>query len=145
MSSSKVVVNSVSEIIAAFQLFDKNQDGQITHSEVVDLIKTLGGDISSDPIQNLLKCVDKKGGINCAQFMKFWKDVNGFNALENEEIKKAFKQYDIDGDGFITKEEMMSIMSSADEEAIEECLASIDINGDGRISYVEFLAKWRFT
>ena len=74
MSSSKVVVNSVSEIIAAFQLFDKNQDGQITRSEVMDLIKTLGGDISSDPFQNLLKCLDKKGGINCAQFMKFWKE-----------------------------------------------------------------------
>ena len=145
MSSSKVVVNSVSEIIAAFQLFDKNQDGQITHSEVEDLIKTLGGDISSDPIQNLLKCLDEKGGINCAQFMKFWKDLNRSDALEVEEIKKAFKQYDIDGDGFITKEEMMSVISSADEEEIKECLASIDLNGDGRISYIEFLAKWRFT
>ena len=81
MTSSKAVVNSVSEIIAAFQLFDKNQDGKITRSEVTELIKTLGI-VESDQFQNLLNGVsqylDQKESINCAQFMRSQKGQINF-------------------------------------------------------------------
>ena len=72
---------------------------------------------------------------------RFWKESFGQPTLE-EEIKKAFKQYDTNGDGFITKEELLSIISIEDAE---KSLNNIDIDGDGKISYLEFKLKfWNF-
>ena len=38
-----------SEVLEAFKLFDKDQDGTITRDEIEGLVKNLGGD-SSNPI-----------------------------------------------------------------------------------------------
>ena len=75
----------------------------------------------------------------CPNVFRFWKESLGQPTLEEEEIKKAFKQYDTNGDGFITKEELLSIISIEDAE---NSLNNIDIDGDGKISYLEFKLKF---
>ena len=64
-----------------------------------------------------------------------------------EDIKAIFKQYDLNGDGFITREELMeaiSMMHVNDKEGeLQKCLAEIDVDGDGRVSYAEFLVKMK--
>ena len=82
--------------------------------------------------------------------MKFWKKINDERNQDdyesNDEILEAFKKYDINGDGFITKDEIMAVISQmtfvSDKEAeVEKCLKDMDANGDGIISYAEFLVK----
>ena len=54
----------------------------------------------------------------------------------------------MDGDGFITKQEMMDsitrmgFVNNVEEEAVK-CIADMDIDGDGKVSYAEFVVKWR--
>ena len=50
------------------------------------------------------------------RFMFLWKDFKAKVEDEDEdeeEIKSAFRAYDINGDGYITKDEMVQVRSSA--------------------------------
>ncbi len=149
MTSAKVVINSASEVIEAFKLFDKNQDGHLTKEEITEFVLDLGGDISDPHFQELLSDLETKGSITTVRFMKFWKKFKASNPTEDslEDIKSIFQQYDLNGDGFITREELMeaiSMMHVKDKEGeLEKCLADIDVNEDGRVSYAEFLVKMK--
>ena len=57
------------------------------------------------------------------RFMFLWKDFKAKVEDEDEdeeEIKSAFRAYDINGDGYITKDEMVQVRSSAIEIYIKE-------------------------
>lgn len=59
------------------------------------------------------------------------------------EFKEAFRLFDKDGDGSITKEELGRVMRSlgqfAREEELQQMLEEVDINGDGYFSFEEFV------
>ena len=58
---------------------------------------------------------------------------------DNEEV---FKQYDIDGDDFITHDELKTFImkrhDSVTDYEIEKMIKEVDIDGDGKISYEEY-------
>ena len=66
--------------------------------------------------QELLKASDQAGSVDLSNFMKLWQQfkatVNEDGDDTEEEIKQAFKDYDRDGDGYITKDEMMNVRIS---------------------------------
>jgi len=76
------------------------------------------------------------------------KSVGG-GGEEEREIREEFNRMDVDGSGFISKDEMLRIITkdytlkNMEDEA-KKCLDEIDVNGDGRISYPEFLMVWKF-
>lgn len=63
---------------------------------------------------------------------------------KDEEIIEAFKVFDRDGDGKISKQELYLVMKALGEnlteEEIEEMIREADINGDGEIDFYEFKA-----
>lgn len=67
----------------------------------------------------------------------------------SDEADKVFKEFDQDGDGYITAEEFRQAMSRRGEQVTQEELASIfehadgeDGDVDGKISLREFLTAW---
>ena len=75
----------------------------------------------------------------------------------NERVSFAFRMYDLDGDGVITREEMLTIVRSiykllgtsnnrlpehlnTPEKRTEVLFRQMDVNKDGKISFEEFLA-----
>ena len=50
----------------------------------------------------------------------------------------AFRLYDKDKDGFITKSEMEKLSKNLSKEQIDKVFARFDADGDGRLSYAEF-------
>lgn len=71
------------------------------------------------------------------------KDAAGAGSLGG--IIKAFQDWDTDGNGSITAEELKTILQSLDdsftEEQVENLMKSADTNEDGKIDYVEF-SNW---
>ena len=63
-----------------------------------------------------MKASDQAGSVDLSNFMKLWQQfkatVNEDGDDTEEEIKQAFKDYDRDGDGYITKDEMMNVRIS---------------------------------
>ena len=60
-----------------------------------------------------MKASDNSGSVDLTNFMNLWQQfkasVNEEGDDSEEEIKKCFKDYDKDGDGYITKDEMMNV------------------------------------
>lgn len=60
-----------------------------------------------------------------------------------KEFREAFRLFDKDGDGSITKEELGRVMRSlgqfARAEELRTMLQEIDIDGDGNVSFEEFV------
>ena len=63
--------------------------------------------------QDLLSASDREGSVDLPHFMLLWQkfkeSVSEDGDDTEEEIKKAFKDYDVNGDGDITKDEMMNV------------------------------------
>ena len=63
---------------------------------------------------------------------------------ERAELEKQFKEWDINGDGVLSKEEIIKgykkTYGKVDENEIENMIRSIDLDGNGVIDYNEFLS-----
>ena len=61
----------------------------------------------------------------------------------NAELREAFYMYDMNNDGYITKEEFRTTMKSLGEnlteEEIDAMMSQADTNKDGKISMEEFV------
>lgn len=63
--------------------------------------------------------------------------------VQKKEYTQAFEVFDKDKDGFVTRQELKTIMRSLgqnpSEDDIEEMMVTADANQDGKISYDEFM------
>ncbi|XP_023331275.1 neo-calmodulin [Eurytemora carolleeae] len=66
-----------------------------------------------------------------------------FTDQQMEEFKEAFVEFDIDGDGTITKEELGTVMrrlgERPTEEELQEMVSEVDQDGSGAIELDEFI------
>ncbi|GFP79306.1 calmodulin-like protein 2 [Phtheirospermum japonicum] len=63
---------------------------------------------------------------------------------EEDDIREALKVFDRNGDGFITVEELRSVLSSLglkQGRTLEDCkqmIVRVDVDGDGMVNFDEF-------
>ena len=74
--------------------------------------------------------------IQYSEFLAATMDMN--HAIREENIMRAFQQFDKSGSGCLSIPDLIAIMGS--EEHAREVAGEIDLNGDGVISYEEFKA-----
>ena len=63
-----------------------------------------------------MRSAESQSSVDVKQFMHLWKDFKAKVEDEDEdeeEIKSAFRAYDINGDGYITKDEMVQVRGRA--------------------------------
>jgi Ca2+-binding EF-hand superfamily protein len=64
----------------------------------------------------------------------------------NDELSQTFKEFDQDGDGYITAVEFKLAMTGRREEITGDEIDSIfehaDGDGDGKINLIEFIVAW---
>jgi calcium-dependent protein kinase len=63
---------------------------------------------------------------------------------EKRDLDKIFKAIDVDGDGTLSKEEVLQGYENhfgvpITEEQVDEMFAKIDLDGNGAIDYTEFV------
>merc|ERR1712129_427531 len=124
--------------------FDTNGDGTITRAEIGEVMKKLGGTVTEDEITALLEGmdIDGDGKVTQADFEIILKKA--LAAME-EELMNYFKEFDKDGSGSITAEELKQAVASmgekiSDKEA-EEMIKEADADNDGKINFSEFCKK----
>lgn len=71
-----------------------------------------------------------------------WK--GGEMATKRRKLRAAFDRKDIDGSGYLERNEIVAVLASSNiicnEDSLNKLMKTMDTNGDGRIDFEEFLA-----
>ncbi|KAJ7960104.1 EF hand calcium-binding family protein [Quillaja saponaria] len=104
------------EVKLIFDKFDKNGDGRISTSELKEMFRTLGSEITSEELKRIKSEIDKNGDgyIDLKEFAEFHyggSDINGAGAEQcgTKELRDAFDLYDIDKNGLISASELHAV------------------------------------
>merc|ERR1711936_536788 len=121
--------------------------GIITTTELKELVAKVGGELSETDAAALITVADKdnSSGIDFSEFAKLWEALHGEG---EDKIRAEFAKLDTDASGFITKEEMLVVISAGfDGVKVDEAKAAIDkldVDKDGKVSYPEFLMVMKY-
>jgi len=132
------------ELKTAFELYSKGVES-IPCKEVGYVLRSLGQNPTEDEVINLV-CeagCDWEGNFTCDDFLKVavyavQKQVNRL-----DDVRAAFRVFDNNGDGVISKNELKNAMISFGQTfspaEADEMFTEADLNADGKIDWEEFL------
>lgn len=135
----------IQEFKQVFEIFDKDGDGDISSSELTEVIKAMGMDETS--VQELVKHVDIDGD-GVVSFEEFCLLLVKRMAVDEEDLakelaRKAFEKMDDDKDGYLSVQELGRTMKFLGERLrkneLEEMLAFADADSDGLVSLNDFI------
>lgn len=132
-----------------FQMFDKDGDGRITQKELNESFKNLGIIIPENELSQMIEKIDVNGDgcVDAEEFGELYKSImvqGEDEEVGDEDMKEAFNVFDQNGDGFITVDELKTVLSTLglkQGKTLEECrkmIIQVDVDGDGRVNYKEF-------
>ncbi|ESW22424.1 hypothetical protein PHAVU_005G152900 [Phaseolus vulgaris] len=150
-SSSSRLITTISppmdphELKRVFQMFDRNGDGRITKKELNDSLENLGIFIPDKELTLMIERIDVNGDgcVDIDEFGELYQHIMD-DRDEDEDMREAFNVFDQNGDGFITVEELRTVLSSLglkQGRTVEDCkkmIMKVDVDGDGMVDYKEF-------
>ncbi|KAK3578506.1 hypothetical protein CHS0354_007758 [Potamilus streckersoni] len=136
--------DQIEEYREAFNLFDKDGSGHITTEELGVVMRNLGQSPTQEELEQMVREVDKNGN-GTVEFSEFVAMMGRMMSSEDKEenLLDAFKSFDRDGNGLISREELKQALISLGDQPTDQQVADmmdeVDLNGDGYINYEEFL------
>ena len=147
--SGQVQFRSIDDLKAAFKRFDLNSDGHLDRNEFKQLVSATGSG-SDAQVEELFRRgdIDNDGKIDYQELIKlmFPQSAQALQKLQQSfksltEVKAAFKRFDADGDGHVTKAELQLVMKGFSATEVESIFALGDKDQSGGIDYQEFIRK----
>ncbi|XP_067117532.1 calcium-binding protein 2 [Osmerus mordax] len=136
------------ELAEAFKLFEQG-DGYMNYKDVAECMRTMGYMPTEMELLEIVQQIKMRmGGLmdfdDFCELMGPRMMSETVDMLGLKELKSAFQQFDTDGDGKITQDEMKEAVKSLLGEKLkkgelEEILKEMDINGDGDVDFDEFV------
>ncbi|ONK77266.1 uncharacterized protein A4U43_C02F4780 [Asparagus officinalis] len=138
------------ELKRVFQMFDRNGDGRITKQELSSSLDNLGIYIPDEDLEAMVAKIDvnRDGCVDMEEFGALYQTIMD-ERDEEEDMREAFNVFDQNGDGFITVEELRSVLGSLglkQGRTVEDCrrmIKRVDADGDGRVNFKEFKQMMR--
>ncbi|XP_076461969.1 uncharacterized protein LOC143294380 [Babylonia areolata] len=143
---SKATQNFTEKCKTLFEKADASGDKKLSIQELRVLIKELcGDDATSDTMMaEIFADLDDN-----ADKMLTWEEFSDVcckkdpKSVQQHELKCAFKDFDSDGSGRISVDEIKALLNDLGIAAdAEQVVDSVDKDDDGTISYEEFIAVW---
>ncbi|XP_069508270.1 calcium-binding protein 5-like isoform X1 [Ambystoma mexicanum] len=141
--------DEIEELKEAFQEFDKDKDGYITCKDLGNLMRTMGYMPTEMELIELSQQINMNlgGRVDFQDFVdlmtpKLLEETAGMIGVR--ELRDAFKEFDANGDGEITLDELQQAMQRLLGEKlttseIEDVVKEADLNGDGTVDFEEFV------
>lgn len=136
--------SQLAEFREAFYLFDKDGNGEISIAELGRVMRALGRNPTQLQLQEMINEIDSNasGTVEFPEFCKLMSKQLETEDVVEDDLVKAFKVFDKDGNGFIDSRELKDIMKGLGEvmtdKDIEVMISEADIDGDGKLNYQEF-------
>ncbi|KAK2497698.1 hypothetical protein MC885_012308 [Smutsia gigantea] len=134
----------VAEFKEAFSKFDKDGDGTITTQELGAVMQALGKDLPEAELKEIIGKVDTDadGVISFPEFLE--EMVRRMRAWrKKQDLQEVFRVFDVDGNGYISVDELKQVMAKLGEELSQEVLEAMiheaDVDQDGQVNYEEFV------
>ncbi|XVE60260.1 hypothetical protein DITRI_Ditri05aG0114800 [Diplodiscus trichospermus] len=152
---------SKNDLQRIFEKLDKNGDSLVSLEELNWLLERIGVQFCIDELESLVG----KPCLNFDEFLFFYDSISNprieaataaaargeeeaekliIHDDEDGDLAKAFKVFDLNGDGFISCEELQSVLARLglwDENSGKDCRSMIcfyDTNLDGMVDFEEF-------
>jgi len=147
-SSGSIQFRSIDELKNAFKRFDINSDGHLDRNEFKQLVASCAGGSDAE-IDILFKQgdIDGDGKLDYQELIKllFPQSAQALQKLQKSfsslnDVKAAFKRYDSDGDGHVSKSELQQVMKGFSSSEVDAVFALGDKDQSGGIDYQEFIA-----
>jgi len=128
------------EIREAFQLFDMNGDGCLDYHETKVAFKALGFELTKRQVLDIIREYDTDE-TNLLTYDNFYKTVGEMILKRDplDEIRRAFKLFDIDGTGKISVRNLRKISKDLGEnlsdEELQAMIDEFDLDEDGESMY----------
>ena len=133
-----------------FNMYDIENSGKINSGDVRSLLLNMGYNPSNEDIIEFLKLADKTntGVVSKENFIKALHEKYTIPQNHLEEIKEAFKIFDMDNDGKITFKDFRNILNhfgeNINDEEIDKIFKFIDADNNGLIDFDDFVENWKF-
>uniref|UniRef100_A0A0K2TNY7 EF-hand domain-containing protein n=1 Tax=Lepeophtheirus salmonis TaxID=72036 RepID=A0A0K2TNY7_LEPSM len=135
-----------------FNKADKNGNGKIFVSDYIHIFTDHGIELKEEEIEKVSGLANEDGEIVRDEFISYAKNSDFFKSQMDKndadsviskqeaiaKAERAFKLFDKDNDGFITKDEFQKISKKLSKDQIEAVFSKFDKDGDGVLSFEEF-------
>ncbi|KAM6308596.1 calcium-binding protein 4 [Aegotheles albertisi] len=137
------------ELLDAFKEFDTDQDGFLSYKDLGECMRTLGYMPTEMELIEISQHIKMRmgGRVDFEDFV----EMMGPKLREEtahmvgvRELKIAFREFDVNGDGEISRAEMREAIAALlgeqlKAQEVDEILQDVDLNGDGHVDFNEFV------
>ena len=140
--TNQISINEeIKKLKEEFDKIDVNKDGEISKDELIRCLETIYPRQEAILRANaIFKEIDfnNDGSINFSEFLTV--NIQKEKLLNEETLDNAFKMFDIDGNGYITIDELKKTMplEITSKSGWKELVSEVDNDGDYQISFNEF-------
>merc|ERR1719153_798078 len=148
-SSVSMSFNSTQDVKSMFRKFDRNGDGHLDRSEIKQMLQSSGKNASDQDVEQMFSQGDADGDglIDIQEFtlLMFPAAAQTLTKLQQSykslnDVIAAFRKYDSDGDGHISRSELRGVMGQFSEQDVDSIFALGDKDQSGGIDYQEFIS-----
>ncbi|KAJ7959184.1 Calcium-binding protein [Quillaja saponaria] len=147
---------NTTDLLRIFEKLDMNGDGLVSLDELNWLLEKIGFQFNEEEVESLVG----KESLDFNEFLFFYESIskqsNGdskggdeYDGMKEEDdvdsdLVKAFRVFDLNGDGYITSQELECVLKRLglwDEKSGKDCGSMIymyDTNLDGQLDFEEF-------
>ncbi|XP_039267529.2 uncharacterized protein LOC120342666 [Styela clava] len=131
-----------------FKCFDPRKTGVLRIEDVVLILREIGYKVTVRDLDHVLRNIigaDCRKTVSVVDFQEFiaLMSVVVTNCIAEDEMHLVFRQFDVDGDGYITADELRNMLSRLGDDITDDELLKMikaaDMDGDGKVSYQEFV------
>ncbi|KAL7546729.1 hypothetical protein ACHAWF_016263 [Thalassiosira exigua] len=144
MSKHGLSEDEVADLKEAFSMFDIDGDGTITIVELKEVMKSLGQNPTEKELKQMISSVDDNGDneIDFEEFLILMSSKKPSKDDPDKELRDAFKVFDADGSGTISRSELKKLMKNLgqklSDEELDAMMDEVDTDGNGEIDFQEF-------
>lgn len=133
--------NEIKELKKAFNDLDLNKDGKISKEELKKGYVKIYGEMADQMVEEIFEKVDinRDGAIEYTEFLAA--SIDKESLLSEEKLLAAFRNFDKDGSGTISANEIKNVLGvgrNIKQEIWEEIIGEVDNDGNKAIDYEEF-------
>ncbi|NXY52140.1 CABP4 protein, partial [Ceuthmochares aereus] len=135
----------LAELLDAFKEFDTDQDGYISYKDLGACMRTLGYMPTEMELIEISQHIKMRmgGRVDFEDFVQMMGPKlreETAHMVGVRELKIAFREFDMNGDGEISSSEMREAIAALlgeqlKAQEVDEILQDVDLNGDGRVDF----------